>query len=59
MAKKGLDTVLNHPIVPWIVPVGFLLIWQFLSQVGWLSNRVLPAPTDVLQAAIKLGLSGE
>lgn len=59
MAKKGLDTVLNHPIVPWIVPVGFLLIWQFLSQVGWLSNRVLPAPTDVVQAAIKLGLSGE
>lgn len=59
MATKGLKKSLNHPIIPWLVPVGFLLIWQFLSQIGWLSNRVLPAPTDVVQAAIKLTLSGE
>lgn len=59
MAKKSLKNFLNHPLTPWILPLGFLLIWQFLSQIGWLSNRVLPAPTDVLQAAVKLGLSGE
>jgi sulfonate transport system permease protein len=36
-----------------------ILIWQFLSQVGWLSNRVLPAPTAVVQAAIQLASTGE
>jgi sulfonate transport system permease protein len=46
-------------LVPWGVPVLLILIWQFLSQVGWLSNRVLPAPTAVVQAAIQLASTGE
>jgi len=46
-------------LVPWAVPVLLILVWQFLSQIGWLSNRVLPAPTAVVQAAIQLASTGE
>lgn len=44
---------------PWIVPVGLIIVWQFLSQVGLLPTRILPAPTQIVEAAIRLTLSGE
>lgn len=44
---------------PWIVPIGLLAIWQFSAQLGWLSSRILPAPTAVARAAYELGRSGE
>lgn len=44
---------------PWIVPVGLIVIWQFFSQVGLLPTRILPAPTQIVEAAIRLTLSGE
>jgi ABC-type nitrate/sulfonate/bicarbonate transport system permease component len=31
--------------LPWVVPVGALIIWQILAQIGWLSTRILPSPT--------------
>lgn len=46
-------------IIPWGVPIFLILIWQFLVQVGYVSTRVLPAPTAVLQAAINLANTGE
>lgn len=46
-------------IVPWLVPVALLVVWQVASQLGWLSTRVLPAPFDVFRAAYTLTLSGE
>lgn len=46
-------------VVPWVVPIALILTWQILVQVGWLSTRVLPAPTAVLQAAIQLASTGE
>lgn len=45
--------------IPWLVPLGLILVWQFAAQVGWISTRVLPAPTAVIDAGIKLALSGE
>ena len=45
--------------VPWLLPVGLLLVWHGLAVSGWLSSRVLPAPLDVLAAAKQLALSGE
>lgn len=44
---------------PWGVPLFLLLIWQLLAQFGWLSTRVLPAPTAVFQAGIHLARTGE
>jgi sulfonate transport system permease protein len=46
-------------LVPWIVPLAILLIWQAASVAGLLPVRVLPAPSDVARAGWKLLLSGE
>jgi sulfonate transport system permease protein len=46
-------------IAPWGVPLLILLVWQILVQGNLLSTRVLPAPSAVGQAALKLALSGE
>ncbi|MFO1111236.1 MAG: ABC transporter permease subunit [Bradyrhizobium sp.] len=46
-------------LVPWIVPLAIILIWQAASISGFVPARVLPAPTDVAVAGWKLLLSGE
>ncbi len=51
-------TVLQR-VLPWIVPVGLIALWQISSSVGWLSSRVLPAPVDVGIAFWTLAASGD
>ncbi len=46
-------------LLPWLVPLGLIAVWQISAQTGWLSSRVLPAPWDVLRAAAALATSGE
>lgn len=46
-------------LVPWSIPVGLVILWQVLGQVGWISSRTLPEPTAVIQAAVHLAESGE
>lgn len=46
-------------LIPWGVPLLLILVWQLLSQFGLISNRVLPAPTAVIQAGIQLASTGE
>ncbi|WP_332776654.1 aliphatic sulfonate ABC transporter permease SsuC [Polaromonas sp.] len=46
-------------LLPWLVPVGLIVLWQIFSSLGWLSTRVLPAPLEVVKAAARLGASGE
>lgn len=46
-------------LVPWLVPAGLLLLWQGLSMAGLLASQILPAPSDVIAAAWRLGWSGE
>ena len=46
-------------ITPWLVPVAILTAWQAAAQLGWLSTRILPAPSAVLAAAWTLAASGE
>ncbi|NNU83215.1 aliphatic sulfonate ABC transporter permease SsuC [Geobacillus sp. BMUD] len=45
--------------VPWVLPVALLVAWQVAVETGWLSSRVLPAPTAVMAAAWNLGSNGE
>ncbi len=59
MNKKWLKHKHVQRLIPWLVPILLIVIWQFLVQVGWLSTRVLPAPTGVVQAGIQLAKSGE
>ncbi|MCW5626867.1 MAG: ABC transporter permease, partial [Burkholderiales bacterium] len=46
-------------MLPWVVPVVLIGLWQIGASVGWLSTRVLPAPIDVLRAAVSMTRSGE
>lgn len=46
-------------LVPWVVPLVLIALWQAASALGWLSTRVLPAPLAVVQAAWELTASGE
>ncbi len=48
-----------HGLLPWMLPVGLLLVWQLAAQWGWLSSRILPEPLAVVKAAVRLTLSGE
>src|SRR6266568_8714986 len=46
-------------LIPWVVPLAIVLIWQLACITGFVSARVLPAPSDVALAGWKLLLSGE
>jgi sulfonate transport system permease protein len=45
--------------LPWLVPALLLAVWQWSSSEGWISNRVLPSPVSVAEAAWGLAESGE
>ena len=53
------STPVASRLVPWLVPILLLAAWQASAQLGWLSTRILPAPWDVLKAAVALAVSGE
>ena len=59
----SLSEVLDNPqiekIVPWIVPVLVLVLWELSSRTGLLSTRILPAPSGVIATATKLASTGE
>lgn len=46
-------------IIPWVVPFFIVVFWQIFSSIGLIPTRILPAPLDVINAAVKLGISGE
>ena len=46
-------------LLPWLLPLVLVVVWQLSSTLGWLSTRVLPAPLSVLDAAWALAESGE
>lgn len=56
---RAVGHALLQRLLPWIVPVALLVAWQLASSFGWLSTRVLPAPSEVLRAGLALAQSGE
>lgn len=46
-------------LVQWALPIALLLAWETACRAGWISSRVLPAPSEVLAAGSRLLLSGE
>ena len=50
---------IGQRLLPWLLPLALAMAWQAASALGWLSTRVLPAPLDVLRAALALAASGE
>ena len=37
-------------LVQWIVPLAIIVVWQAACVTGFISSRVLPAPSDVALA---------
>ena len=52
--KKPFSKLPMRRLRPWIVPIVLIILWQVAVKFGWLSTRVLPAPSDVLVAAVRL-----
>jgi sulfonate transport system permease protein len=46
-------------LLPALLPVTLLIVWELSSRLGWLSTRVLPEPLAVVRAFWTLAVSGE
>ena len=44
---SGLNNI-AHTLAPWALPVLLLAVWQLSVSAGWLSTRILPAPSACL-----------
>jgi len=53
------STKIIHRLAPWALPTLLLVVWQAAVSSGWLSTRILPAPSAVVEAGISLVRSGE
>jgi len=59
MRRKLLPRLHSAVLVRWAVPLGIILVWQGAVSFGFLSTRILPAPSEVVEAAIRLARTGE
>lgn len=50
---------LKARLLPWLVPVLLVLLWQIAGSSGLMSSRILPTPEKVLEAGWSLLQSGE
>jgi len=46
-------------LLPWLLPVGLIALWQLLCDHGIISTAIVPAPSDVWTAARQLAEQGE
>jgi sulfonate transport system permease protein len=46
-------------LIGWALPVLIILVWEVASRSGWIAESVLPAPSAVVDAFLRLGQSGE
>jgi sulfonate transport system permease protein len=46
-------------LLGWALPVLIILVWELASRTGWIAESVLPAPSAVVDAFLRLGQSGE
>ncbi len=60
-AAQGLRfaRTVGRSLVPWLLPLALVVAWHMAYSQGWMSNRILPAPLDVVTAAWTLAESGE
>lgn len=59
-SKKG--NLTQRPawrLLPWLIPVLLLALWQLLSSANVMSSSFLPSPLEVIEAAVRLTKRGE
>ncbi|MDR3475852.1 MAG: ABC transporter permease subunit [Devosia sp.] len=47
------------PLLPFIVPVAIVVLWQMAASFSWTSSRLMPAPSEVARAFWERTISGE
>jgi sulfonate transport system permease protein len=50
---------LGQGLIPWLLPALIVLAWEISSRLGGLSATLLPAPSDVIAAGVRLTKTGE
>lgn len=56
--SKQANRLVNQ-LLPWVLPVLLVVVWQIASQTGWLSTRILPSPEAIVVTFWNLTASGE
>jgi sulfonate transport system permease protein len=56
MKKKNNTRI--EGILPWILPLSLIILWQITASNEWIPSRLFPAPTVIVQTAIELIQSG-
>ncbi len=51
--------IANGNLIGWVVPALIVVIWEALARAGYLQPNVLPAPSAIVAAAIRLTASGQ
>lgn len=46
-------------LLPYLVPVAIIALWQLGCSVGWISSRIMPSPADVANAFWTTTISGQ
>ena len=57
MSARG--RFLSSGATGWLLPVGLVAIWEIAARLGEIPPNILPAPSGVVTAALKLIRSGE
>jgi len=47
-----------YHILPWLLPVLTLIVWQTVSSLGWLTPAQLPSPVEIVKQFIRLTSNG-
>src|SRR4051812_28536577 len=51
---KGALQFFQTYLIYWVLPIAILIGWEFIVRSGIVSSRIVPAPFDVVLAAVKL-----
>ncbi len=49
----------GEKLLPYVVPVAIIAVWQIASSAGWISSRIMPSPADVAVAFWSTTSSGQ
>lgn len=56
--RAGSRADVYRSVVPWLLPLLILIVWEIGAREQWISTRVLPEPLAVVKAAWGLALDG-
>ncbi|MFC7677562.1 ABC transporter permease subunit [Paenibacillus sp. GCM10028914] len=56
---KTINQWYKNQLVPWLLPIIAIVLWQILGQSGIISSTILPTPLKILEAGVQLTQSGK